>query len=119
MLAVALGNVHPAERLRPIAVPAQGAEGRRLGLRRVPEDSVYAGSPCTRIADDSQDGQGPATIRVGEQVDQGLDFVPPAFPDRLHDTRLEPTDRPPDLLPVDGMPVGRAAGGRTSRRCRL
>src|SRR5215471_15996521 len=103
MLAVALGNVHPAERLRSIAVPTQGAEGRRLGLRRVPEDPVHAGSPCARIADDSQDGQSPTTIRVGEQVDQGLDFVPPALPDRLHDTRLEPSDRAPDLLPIDGV----------------
>src|SRR5262249_59789083 len=115
MLAVALGNVRPAERLRPIAVPTQGAEGRRLGLRRVPEDSVYTGGPCTRIADDSQDGQSPATIRVGEQVDQGFDFVPPALPDCLHDTRLEPTDRTPDLLPVDGIPVGCVAGSRTNR----
>ena len=61
---------------------------------------------------------GPATERVGEQVDQGFDFIPPALPDRLHDTRLEPTDIAPDLPPVDGVPVGRKAGSRTSRRCR-
>jgi hypothetical protein len=51
---------------------------------------------------------------VREQVDQGLDFIPPALRDGLHDTRLEPTDRAPDLLPVDGMPVGRMSGSRTS-----
>ena len=81
-----LWNVNPAERLRPIAVPTQGAEGRRLDLRRVPEDSVHAGGPRTRITDDSQDGQSPATVRVGEQVDQGFGFVPPALPDCLYDS---------------------------------
>ena len=112
--AVALGDVHPAERLRPIAVPTQGAESGRLGLRCVPEDPVDTGSPCTRITDDSQDGQCPATERVREQIDQGLDFIPSALRDGLHDTRLEPTNRAPDLLPFDGMPVGRAIGSCTS-----
>ena len=37
-LAVALGNGHPAERLRLVTVPAQGAKSGRLGLRCVPED---------------------------------------------------------------------------------
>src|SRR5206468_2344239 len=42
-----------------------------------------------------------------------------ALRDGLHDTRLEPTDRAPDLLPFDGMPVGRTLGSRTSRHfCR-
>src|SRR5439155_18400641 len=50
-LAVTLGDVHPAERSRLVAVPAQGVKGRRFELRRVPEDSVHAGGPCTRIAD--------------------------------------------------------------------
>jgi hypothetical protein len=52
-LAVALGDVHPAERSRSITVPTQGAEGGRLGLRCVPEDSVHTGSLRTRITDDS------------------------------------------------------------------
>src|SRR6516225_5414989 len=112
--AVALGDVHPAERLRSITVPTQGAESGRLGLRCVPEDSVHTGSLCTRITDHSQDGQSPASERVREQIDQGLDFIPSALRDSLHDTRLEPTDRAPDLLPVDGMPVGRPLGSRTS-----
>src|SRR3954454_17476976 len=51
--AVALGNVHPAERLRLITVPTQGAEGGRLGFRCVPEDSVDTGSLRTRIIDHS------------------------------------------------------------------
>ena len=112
--AVALGDVHPAERLRSITVPTQGAESGRLGLRCVPEDSVHTGSLRTRITDDSQDGQSPATERVREQIDQSLDFIPSALRDGLHDTRLEPTDRTPDLLPFDGMPVGRTLGSRTS-----
>ena len=52
-LAVALGDVHPAERSRSVTVPAQGAEGGRLGLRCVPEDSVHTGSLRTRITDHS------------------------------------------------------------------
>src|SRR6516162_3718158 len=50
-------------------------------------------------------------------MDQGLDLVPSAFCDGLHDTRLEPTDRTPGLLPFDGVPVGRTPGSRTSRHC--
>ena len=53
LFAVALGNVHPAERLRLVTVPAQGAESGRLGLRCVPEDSVHTGSLRTRITDHS------------------------------------------------------------------
>src|SRR5208282_2126638 len=86
----------------------------RLGFRRVPEDSVHTGSLRTRITDDSQNGQSPATIRVREQINQSLDFIPSALRDGLHDTRLEPTDRAPDLFPFDGMPVGRTLGSRTS-----
>ena len=108
--AVALGDVHPAERLRLITVPTQGAESGRLGFRCVPEDSVHTGSLRTRITDDSQDGQSPATERVREQIDQSLDFIPSALRNGLHDTRLEPTDRTPDLLPFDGVPVGRTPG---------
>jgi len=37
----------------------------------------------------------------------------------LHDTRLEPTNRTPGVLPFDGVPVGRTFGSRTSRHfCR-
>ena len=112
---IALGNVHPAERLRLVTVPTQSAESGRLGFRCVPEDSVHAGSLRTRIADHSQNGQSPATERVREQINQSLDFIPSALRNCLHDTRLEPTNRTPDLLPVDGMPVGRTLGSRTSR----
>src|SRR5215472_15771100 len=97
--AIALGNVHPAERLRLVAVPTQGAESRRLEFRCVPKDSVHTGSLRTRITDHSQDGQSPASERVREQINQSLDFIPSALRNSLHDTRLEPTDRPPDLLP--------------------
>src|SRR5262249_25832247 len=104
---IALGNVHPAERLRLVAVPAQGVESGRLGLRCVPEDSVHTGSLRTRITDHSQDGQSPATVRVREQINQSLDFIPSALRDSLHDTHLKPTNRAPDFPPVDGVPVGR------------
>src|SRR5262249_25631898 len=46
-LAVALGNVHPAGRLRLVAVPPQGAESSRLGLRGVPDDAIDTRSPRT------------------------------------------------------------------------
>ena len=32
----------------------------------------------------------------------------------LHDTRLEPSGRTPDLLPFEGVPAGRTPGSRTS-----
>jgi hypothetical protein len=49
--AVALGDVHPAERSRSITVPPQGAESGQLGLRCVPEDAVHTGGLRTRILD--------------------------------------------------------------------
>ena len=42
-LAVAFGNVHPAERLRLVTVPTQGVESGRLGFRCDPEISVHTG----------------------------------------------------------------------------
>ena len=39
------------------------------------------------------------------------------FGSGLHDTRPEPTDRAPDLLPCKGVPVGRTTGSRTSEHC--
>ena len=72
---VVLGNVHPAERLRLVTVPTQSVESGRLGFRCVPEDSVHTGSLRTRITDNSQDGQSPATERAREQIDQSLDFI--------------------------------------------
>src|SRR5215831_19320443 len=117
--AIALGNVHPAERLRLVTVPTQGGESGRLGLRCVPEDSVHTGSLRTRVTDHSQDGQSPATKRVREQINQSLDFIPSALRNGLHDARLKPTNRAPDFLPWDGVPVGRRFGSRTSRHfCR-
>jgi hypothetical protein len=113
--AVAFGNGHPVERLRLITVPTQGGESGRLGFRRVPEDAVPTGSLRTRITDNSQNGQSPATERVREQRDQSLDFLPSALRNGLHETRREPTDRTPDLLPVEGVPVGRTSGSRTSK----
>ena len=41
--------------------------------------------------------------------------MPLALPNRLHDTRLEPTDRAVDLPPINGVPVHGQAGSRTSR----
>ena len=52
-----------------------------------------------------------------EQVNQSLDFIPPALCDSLHDTRLEPTNCLPDFPPVDGVPVGHTPGSRTSKHC--
>ena len=41
------------------------------------------------------------------------------FGNGLHDTHREPTDRAPDRLPFEGVPVGRTSGSRTSEHfCR-
>src|SRR6476661_5797526 len=48
---------------------------------------------------------------------KGLHLSPSAHLCRLHDTRLEPTHNRMGVVPVDGMPVHRVAGDRTSRCC--
>jgi hypothetical protein len=103
--------------LRLVAVPAPGAESGRLGFRWVPEDSVPTGSLRTRIPDGSEKGPSPAPERGREPINPSLDLVPSARRDRLHDPRREPTDRAPDWVPVEGVPVGRSVGSRTSRPC--
>ena len=55
--------------------------------------------------------------RVGQQTLKGSHLSPSARLCRLHDTRLEPTHNGVSFLPVDGMPVHRVAGDRTSRCC--
>src|SRR5262249_31913066 len=50
-------------------------------------------------------------------INQCLDFTPSTLPDRLHDTRLEPTHVPPDLPPGNGVPVCQSVRSRTSSGC--
>src|SRR5882672_6150552 len=50
---------------------------------------------------------------------QGFHLAPPSRLNRLHDTRLEPTHGTREGLPVEGLPVCRLVGGRTSNQsCR-
>jgi len=99
-------------------MPTQQREGRPTLFRLRPADVVYAGGFRTLVVDDSQDGQRSATERVGEQINQSFDLMPFALPYRLHDTRLEPTNRAIDLSPRNGVPVNgvvqRTIGSRTS-----
>src|SRR5205823_1274573 len=95
--AVAFGNVHPAERLRLVTVPTQSGESGRLGFRCVPEDSVHPGSLRTRITDNSQNGQSPATERVREQINQSLDFIPSALRNGLQPGKEAALPPPPPL----------------------
>jgi len=62
------------------------------------------------------DSKGFAAKRVGQQALQGARLVVLAVLRRLHDTRLEPTHDAMGLPPVDGVPVHRRVGGRTSHR---
>jgi hypothetical protein len=113
---IALGYVDSAQWLGPVATPTQ--QGKRISAVVCgPGHPIDAGSLRTRITDDSQDGQGAARKRVSEQINQSFDLMPFALTHGLHDTRLEPTNRALDLLPVDGMPVHRRVGSRTSRCC--
>src|SRR5215510_13031782 len=50
---------------------------------------------------------------------QSFHLAPPSRLNRLHDTRLEPTHGPRDGLPVEGLPLSRLVGSRTSNQsCR-
>src|ERR1700730_15349905 len=115
---VAFRNVDAPEWLRLVTVSAKLAESRCFQLRAVPDFAVHTGGGCTLIGGHAHDGRGAATVRVGEQINQCMDFTPSALLSCLHDTRLEPTDIAPDLAPVDGVPVRNSAGSRTSKRCR-
>src|SRR5437660_761531 len=97
-----------------VAVGLQRLHRLRLLLRAVPQVAIDAGGARARSRSHSQDGRGAAAERVGEQVLQGFHLAPLALLDRLHDTRLEPTDVAPDLPPGDGVPAWRSVGGRTS-----
>ena len=110
----AFRNVDTSQRLRLIAAATQFAEGKRLQHRSIPYFVVDSGSGRTLVGGHSQDGHGPASQRVGEQINQCVDLVPSARLRSLHDTRLEPTGRAVNLPPVDGVPAHGKAGGRTS-----
>src|SRR5262249_20360601 len=103
------------QRLRPITTPTQQGERRLTLFRLGPAVAVHAGGFRALVIGDSQNGQCAATERVGEQINQSFDLMPFALPHGLHDTRLEPTNRTLDLPPVDGVPVHRRVGSRTSR----
>jgi hypothetical protein len=116
--AIAFGDVHTPQRLRSIAASPKLVEGRGFGLRGVPDIAVHSRSTRPLVVDHAPDGRGAASERMGEQIDQRADLIPSARLSRLHDTRLEPTHGAPDFLPVDGVPVRRLVGSRTSKRCR-
>src|SRR5262245_6855500 len=92
----AFRDIHPPQRLGLIPMPTEGAESSGLLLRGVPDVAVGSRSRSTRIGGHSENGRGAATVRVGEQINQCLDFTPSALLRRLHDTRLEPTNIAPD-----------------------
>src|SRR5262249_22818001 len=114
----AFRNVDPSERLGLIAVPAELAESGCFPLRSVPAIAVHSGGGGTVIGGYSENGRSAGTERGGEQINQCFDFPPSALPNRLHDTRLEPTNIAPDLPPGDGVPARDKVGSRTSKRCR-
>ena len=118
-LAVALGDVDPAQWLRAVAPASQLTDGRRLALRRVPERPVHPAGSFAPVLCHPPDGKSLAGQRAGEQALQGFDLAPPARPRCLDDTRLEPSHVTMDQSPVDGVPVlGRCVGSRTNRGTR-
>src|SRR5262249_23107426 len=114
----AFRKVDPSQRLWLIAASAEFAESGCFQLRSVPAVAVHSGGGGTLIGGPSPNGRRSATERVGEQINQCVNFTPSALPNRLHDTRLEPTNVVPDLPPRDGVPAGHQARSRTSKRCR-
>src|SRR5439155_2703829 len=81
-----------------------------------PADLVHARRVLALVFRHSSHGQDPAAVRVGQQALQGFDLAPPALLCRLHDTRLEPAHDAMSFGPVNGVPVQRIMGSRTSPR---
>jgi len=114
-LAIRFRDIRAPQRAGLVASLSQPTYGRRFLCGRVPGHSVHARCPFALVFRHPSHGKGFAAERMGQQVLQGFDLAESAFLPRLHDTCLEATHVPLDLIPVDLMPV-LVVGGRTSSR---
>jgi hypothetical protein len=111
------GERDPTPRQRPIAMLTQGRYGHGCLLWRLPEDRLHPRGPFPLVCRHPFPRQHFGGKRRGAQALKGLHLSPSAHLCRLHDTRWEPTHHRMGVVPVDGLPVHRVAGDRTSRWC--
>ena len=116
-LAVALRDEHPSQGTWLVTPPPERQHSFGFGVRRGPSLPVHARRLASVVLGDPPHGKSLAAQRVGQQPLQGFHLAPAAFPNSLHDTRLQPPDGPVVPSPVDTAPVHRLAGGRTRRNC--
>ena len=76
------------------------------------------GSPFPLVLRHSSHRQRLGAERVSQQVLQGAHLAPPARLYGLHETGLEPAHDPVGASPVNGVPLCRVVGDRTSTPCR-
>jgi hypothetical protein len=114
-LPVGFRDVHSSQRERFVASLLHLVYGHSFAFRVLPENFINARSVLALVFCHSSHGKSLAAKRVGQQVLQGMDLVPLAFLRCLNDTRLQPTHRLIDGVPVDGMPVRREVRDSTSR----
>src|SRR5271157_4262847 len=113
-----VGPQRPTGHCSPAPRPTTPDQRGRAGHR--PSPSGYCLTPTGRVAGRYCYLPAPSEldVRVAPHPAQAFTNAPcgtwPLLRNGLHDTRLEPTDRTPDLAPVNGVPVGRTFGSRTS-----
>jgi hypothetical protein len=98
---------------------AQACHSSPFGSGALPQDAVYARGLFPLIRGHSFHSQELGVERVGEQVLQGTNLVPPALLHSLCDTQLQPSDFASGVFPIDTRPFLRVASGCTSRSCLL
>ena len=102
---------------RSITMLAHSRYGHGFGLGRVPDDLLHPRRPLPWVVRHPFPRPPCGGNRLGEQTLQGVHRAPAAPLGRLRATRVEPASQRMGLLPVQGLPVHRGAGARTSRCC--
>jgi hypothetical protein len=121
-MAAALGDVHPAQRLRSKTAAAQPLNGLPLGSRGGPDLAIHARCSLAVVFRHSLRGQCLGRKRVDQKPLQGFHPAPVPFTSCLGDTSLQSpraamNDRPADLVPVVRHAGGRRIRSRGSHTC--
>jgi hypothetical protein len=112
-LAIALGDMDPAQWLRTVSLGIQCQECGRLGLDRGPEFSIHSGCSFSAILRDLLDRQQFGSRGTNKQALQAADNPPSPLSSSLGDTYLQPSNVAVTASPVDALPVHCVAGSRS------
>ncbi len=80
---------------------------------------IDPGCAVSLVVSHSFDGQEFGRPRVGEPPSQSARFAVAVFSDCLCNTHLQSSDRSPDLLPGERLPIAALGGGRTNRSVKI